>query len=178
MDPFVGEIRIFSWDWAPKGWLLCNGASLPMSQYQALYALLGQTFGGSGTNFNLPDLRGRTPINYGYGADGHAYQMGEKGGAETVQLQITNLPAHNHTVSAVAATKGNVAGLNGNFPATVGYNTGKTAASNIYASPQNAMALAADSVSIVGGGGAHQNMQPFAVVNYCIASTGVFPPRN
>lgn len=179
MDPFLGEIRIFTWAWAPSDWALCDGTSLPIQQNAALNALLGQTYGGNGsTTFNLPDLRGRTPISYGPGQDGHLYQLGEKGGAETVTLTLSNLPMHIHSVNAIAGSKGNAGNMNGGFPSTVGYGTGKTAGSNIYATPQNLLTIASDTIGTTGGSQAHPNMQPFAVVNFCIATQGLFPPRN
>ncbi|WP_431860943.1 phage tail protein [Azospirillum sp.] len=179
MDPFLGEVRIFPWSWAPDGWALCNGTSLPIQQNAALNALLGQTFGGNGsTTFNLPDLRGRTPIHLGVGQDGFSYQNGQTGGAETVTLTINNLPQHNHAVNALGGTKGNFAIAKSGLPATVGVPTGSTATVNIYAPATSPLtALASDTCSIEGASGAHNNMQPFAVMNFCIATLGLFPPR-
>ena len=178
MDPFLGEIRIFGWNWAPKGWALCNGASLPVQQNIALFSLLGVTFGGTANqSFNLPDLQGRTPIAFGTGADGIAYQWGDKGGAEAVELTVNNLPPHIHSVNAFAGS-GDKPGLTGNLPANVAYGSGKTSGSNIYAAPQNPVALAADTVANAGGTEGHPNMQPYTVVNFCIATLGLFPPRD
>lgn len=180
MDPFLGEIRVFTWSWAPQGWALCNGALLPAQQNAALNALLGQTYGGNGsTQFALPDLRGRTPIHMGIGPDGLTYQQGKAGGAETVALTAASTPGHTHAVYALGGTKGNVAAPKSGIPATVGLGTGQTATANIYAvataGPQ--VQLNTGSFSTEGGGAAHNNMQPFGVLNFCIATLGIFPPR-
>jgi microcystin-dependent protein len=179
VDPFLGEVRIFPWNWAPDGWALCNGASLPAQQNAALNALLGQTFGGNGsTLFNLPDLRGRTPMHVGLGPDGVYYNYGNVGGAETVTLTISNLPQHAHTVNALGGTKGNASNANSAIPATVGIGTGG-ATVNIYSAATAAplVQLTSDTFSIEGGSGPHNNMQPFVVMNFCIATLGIFPPR-
>ncbi|WP_199229465.1 tail fiber protein [Azospirillum sp. TSO22-1] len=180
MDPFLGEVRIFPWSWAPTGWALCNGASLPVQQNAALNALLGQTFGGNGsTTFNLPDLRGRTPLHLGVGQDGFAYQIGQTGGAEAVTLSVSNMPAHNHAVNALGGTKANASTPKSALPATVGLGTGMTTSINIYAPPTSgsAVALANDTFSTEGSSSPHNNVQPFLVMNFCIATLGLFPPR-
>lgn len=180
MDPFLGEVRIFPWNWAPNGWALCNGASLPIQQNAALNALLGQTFGGNGTTtFNLPDLRGRTPVHVGAGQDGLFYNYGQVGGAETVTLSTANMPQHTHSVNALGGTKGNSANPTNALPAQVGFGTGGTTTINIYDLPTAGpvVALNSGSFSTVGSSAAHNNMQPFAVMNFCIATLGIFPPR-
>lgn len=186
MDPFLGEVRMFTWSWAPHGWALCNGALLPVGQNAGLYALLGSTFGGTGDNknFNLPDLRGRTPINIGLGQDGINYQAGDVGGAESVTLTTANLPSHTHLVNALAGTakniKGNTSQPKSALPATVGLPPNSTnTAINIYAAPGAgpAIALNGATFSTVGASAAHNNMQPFLVMNFCIATLGIFPPR-
>ena len=179
MDPFLGEVRIFPWSWAPNGWALCNGASLPIQQNAALNALLGQTFGGNGsTTFNLPDLRGRTPVHLGVGQDGLSYNNGQAGGAETVTLTVANMPQHNHAVNALGGTKGNAGAATSALPATVGIGSGGTTI-NIYsvATAASTVQLTADTFSTEGGSTAHNNLQPFMVMNFCIATLGLFPPR-
>lgn len=179
MDPFVGEVRIFTWDWAPRGWALCNGAVLPANQNYALYSLLGNTFGGSApTTFALPDLRGRTPVSMGRGQDQQIYAQGQKGGAENVGLTISNMPMHNHYVTALAGTAGNATGPKSGLPATVG-KAGSNPTVNIYAPAANAplVPLAPDTLSSAGGNMPHNNMQPYMVVNFCIATSGIYPPR-
>jgi len=180
VDPFLGEVRIFPWSWAPDGWALCDGTQLPAQQNAALNALLGQTFGGNGsTMFALPDLRGRTPVHVGLGQDGATYQAGQVGGAETVTLTAANLPQHTHSVNALSGTKGNASNPKSSLPATVGFGTGMTTAVNIYAPATSTpiVALANDSFSTEGGSTPHNNMQPFLVLNFCIATLGIFPPR-
>lgn len=180
MDPFLGEVRIFPWSWAPQGWALCNGALLPAQQNAALNALLGQTYGGNGTTqFALPDLRGRTPIHIGVGPDGLTYQQGKAGGAETVALTAATMPQHTHAVNALGGTKGNAAQPKSAIPATVGVAATVTSAVNIYAvaTAGPATQLNAGTFSTEGSGAAHNNMQPFQVLNFCIATLGLFPPR-
>lgn len=179
MDPFLGEIRTFPWSWAPQGWALCDGTQLPVQQNLALNALLGQTFGGNGsTMFALPDLRGRTPIHVGLGPDGQTYLYGQKGGVETVTLTLSNLPPHIHTVNALSGTTGNAPGAKSALPATVGV-SGKNPTVNIYSVPNAApmVSLSGDTFSTEGGSAPHNNMQPFLVLNFCIATAGIFPPR-
>lgn len=178
MDPFLGEIRTFPWAFAPRNWALCNGAILPITQYQALFALLGTTYGGNGTQtFGLPDLRGRTPLHVGTPAGGPTYPQGELGGAEAVTLSVTTLPAHNHMMYALAGTAGNNGNAGSSLPAKVGA-AGTSPTINIYASSGTQVPLASTSLSSVGGGQPHNNMQPFLVLNFCIAMQGLFPPRN
>lgn len=180
MDPFLGEVRIFPWAWAPQGWALCNGASLPVQQNAALNALLGQTFGGNGsTQFNLPNLQGRTPVHVGSGPDGVYYNYGNVGGAETVALTAATTPAHTHSVNALTGTKGNAPAAKSNLPATVGYSGALTSAINIYgvATAAPTVSLTSDTFSTEGSSAGHNNMQPFAVMNFCIATLGLFPPR-
>lgn len=173
MDPFVGEIRIFTWDWAPKGWAVCNGALLSLQQNVALYSLIGVMYGGNGTtNFNLPDLRGRSPRHLSQ----QLPQVGLSAGAETVVLGSANLPAHTHST--------NVANTSGAAPPTalVGRLPGNGSTANpIYIPPAQAgtpVALNSASVSIAGTSAPVPNMQPWVTANYCIAMTGIFPPRN
>jgi microcystin-dependent protein len=178
VDPFLGEVRIFPWNWAPDGWALCDGTQLPTQQNAALNALLGQTFGGNGsTMFALPDLRGRTPVHIGMGADGQWYQNGQKGGSETVTLTTANMPQHTHSVNALSGTKGNFGNATSALPATVGSQVAGTV--NIYDVATNAplVTLSPNTFSTEGSSASHNNMQPFLVVNFCIATLGIFPPR-
>jgi microcystin-dependent protein len=160
-EPFLSEIRIMSFVFAPKGWALCNGQLLPINQNQALFSLLGTTFGGDGrVNFALPDLRGRTPIHVGSG-----HTLGERGGEQAHTLSIAELPTHTHSLMG-SPTNGNVAPAVGNVLA---------AALNVYATPTNLISLNPASIANVGGSQAHLNMQPFLTLNFSIALQGIFP---
>lgn len=175
MEPFVGEIRMFSFNWAPRGWALCNGAQLNIQQNAALYSLIGVQYGGNGqTTFNLPDLRGQVPM--GWGNNGTVYQVGNKGGAETVTLTQAQTPPHTHATNVIT-TNGNFPILGGNLFAVPGQ-SGTNPVIPLYA-PRGTnapVALAASTVS-GSGGGAHSNMQPWGVTNYCIATLGLYPMR-
>ena len=165
-EPFLGEIRIMSFAFAPKGWALCNGQSLPINQNQALFALLGTTFGGDGrVTFALPDLRSRTPIHVG---NGHA--LGGKAGEQAHTLSTAEMPSHTHAVRAVA-TQATTATPNANMLATA--NGGA-----VYTGATNPTPLSPATIASVGGGQAHSNMQPFLTLNFCIALQGIFPARN
>lgn len=160
-EPFLSEIRLMSFVFAPKGWALCNGQLLPINQNQALFALLGTTFGGDGrVNFALPDLRGRIPIHAG---NGHA--PGERGGEQAHTLSIPEVPTHTHVMLAVLGIA-NQSTPAGNLPAM---------ALNAYRAPDALASLAPESVGAAGGSQAHLNMQPFLTLNYCIALQGIFP---
>jgi microcystin-dependent protein len=163
-EPFLSEIRIMSFIFAPKGWALCNGQLLPINQNQALFSLLGTTFGGDGrVNFALPDLRGRTPIHVGSG-----HTLGERGGEQAHTLSIAELPTHTHVANATSAT-GNASNPTGNVLA---------AANNLYTSPSNLTSLSPGTVTNTGGSQAHLNMQPFLTLSFCIALQGIFPSPN
>ena len=164
-EPFLSEIRIMSFGFAPRGWALCNGQLLPINQNQALFSLLGTTYGGDGrVNFALPNLQGRVPIHTGSG-----HTLGERGGEQAHTLSISELPTHAHVASASPST--------GNDP-----NPG----SHVLASPLNlsyggtrsAVAMAPQSLANVGGSQAHLNMQPFLTLNFSIALQGIFPSPN
>lgn len=165
-EPFLSEIRIMSFNFAPSGWALCNGQLLPINQNQALFSLLGTTFGGDGrTNFALPDLRGRTPIHVG---NGHI--LGERGGEQAHTLSIAEMPTHTHMMNATSST-GNQIIPPGNLLAVT--------ASQLYHSPDSALvALAGDSVANTGGSQPHLNMQPFMTLSFCIALQGIYPSPN
>jgi microcystin-dependent protein len=160
--PYLGEIKMISWNYAPKGWTFCNGQTLPINQNQALFSILGTTYGGNGqTTFALPDLRTRVPVNAGNGV-----VLGEQGGEQAVTLNINQI-GHGHNVKASATATTNTAA--GNFPAN--------SPSNIYGSSSDT-AMAAGIVSTVGGSQAHTNLQPYLVINFIIALQGIFPSRN
>jgi microcystin-dependent protein len=163
-EPFLSEIRVFSFEFAPKGWALCNGQLLPINQNQALFSLLGTTYGGDGrVNFGLPDLRGRVPIHMGGG-----HTLGERGGEQAHTLSLAELPEHTHTASASSAN-GNQSFASGNVLAAAG---------NLYSGPSNLTTLNPTSVANVGGSQAHETMQPFLTLNLCIALQGIFPSQN
>ena len=170
-DPFLAEIRIFSFDFAPKGWALCNGQLLPINQNQALFSLLGTTFGGDGqTNFALPNLRGRVPNHVGSG-----HTLGEQGGEIAHTLSIAEMTQHLHFLAS------NLAVIGANTNATQGSPTGNfwanTGKAHYSTSPGNA-AMAPGAVTNVGGSQPHVNMQPYLALNFCIALQGIFPSRN
>lgn len=163
-EPFLSEIRLMSFVFAPKGWALCNGQLLPINQNQALFSLLGTTFGGDGrVNFALPDLRGRTPIHVGA-----SHTLGERGGEQAHTLSIAELPTHTHIAMASPT--------NANVPAAGGNVLG--GALNSYRGADNLVALNVSSVTNVGGSQAHLNMQPFLILNFSIALQGIFPSPN
>jgi microcystin-dependent protein len=163
-EPFLSEIRIFSFSFAPKGWALCNGQLLPINQNQALFSLLGTTFGGDGrVNFALPDLRARTPIHVGSG-----HTLGERGGEQSHTLSIAELPTHTHVVNA--------SGTNAATPIPSG--NVLAASNNLYGSPTNLTSLNPSVVTNIGGSQAHLNMQPFLTLSFCIALQGIFPSPN
>jgi microcystin-dependent protein len=164
-DPFIAEVKIISWNYAPKGWAFCNGQLLPINQNQALFSLLGTTYGGNGqTNFALPDLRGRAPIHQGAGQT-----EGQRVGQETHTLLQSEMPAHNH-VAQGSSTNADQTDPTSNI----------LAASNtpMYHSRTNATTLHPATVTNVGGGQPHDNMQPYLVLNFIIALVGIFPPHN
>jgi microcystin-dependent protein len=164
-EPFLSEIRIMSFQFAPKGWAGCNGQLMPINQNQALFSLLGTTFGGNGqTTFALPDLQGRLPMHVGSG-----HINGERGGEQAHTLTLGELPAHTH---AVQSGSGGTAGTNPN-----GTLLGPAAVAS-YAPPQSLVAMNPASVTTVGGSQAHPNMQPFLTLNFCIALQGIFPSPN
>ena len=164
-EPFLSEVRIMSFVFAPKGWALTNGQLLPINQNQALFSLLGTTFGGDGrVNFALPDLRGRTPIHVGSG-----HTLGERGGEQAHTLSIAELPTHTHVLNATSN--------NGDNNVPTGRVLGKTLGLT-YSSATQAVAMNPASVSTVGGSQAHLNMQPFLTLSFCIALQGIFPSPN
>jgi microcystin-dependent protein len=173
-DPFLGEIRLVGFNFAPTGWHICDGSLLNISAYGALFALIGTFYGGNGTtNFALPDLRGRTPVHYGADRFGNTYVIGQQTGAETVTLTQSTIPGHNHPLLGTTAA-GNVVSPNGHVLAQPA-----SAQTHLYAAPSNpVVALNPASVQPTGGGQPHDNLQPFLVLTYCIALQGVFPSRS
>ena len=168
-EPFLAEIRIVSFNFAPKGWALCNGQLLPINQNQALFSLLGTTYGGDGrVNFALPDIRDRTPIHMGSG-----HTLGERAGESTHTLISTELPAHDHAANATSAQAG--ASTNGPAPALMPAQSNFSA---LYGAPSNLVAMAPNALTSTGGSQPHENMQPYLVLNFCIALQGIFPSQN
>ncbi len=168
-EPFLAEIRIVGFNFAPRGWAYCDGQILPINQNQSLYSLLGTTYGGDGrTSFALPDLRSRTPIHRG---DGHS--LGQKGGAETVTLTAAEIAAHTHAAKA-SSTPGDQINPTGRVLAQV------TAPDLAYEDPAAATstALRSGTVANAGGGQGHNNMQPYLALGFVIALQGLFPSRN
>lgn len=161
-EPFLSEIRIMSFVFAPRGWALCNGQLLPINQNQGLFSLLGTTFGGDGrVNFALPDLRARTPIHVGSG-----HTLGERGGESAHTLSIAELPTHTHVLTGTTAT--------GNTPLPAA-NLLADSPVQLYATPSSLVSLQPATVTNVGGSQAHLNMQPFLTLSFCIALQGIFP---
>lgn len=169
-DPFVAEIRIFAGNFAPKNWAMCNGQILPISQNTALFSLLGTFYGGNGFNtFALPDLRGRAPMDAGFGSNRTDHYPGDNGGNQTVTLTTDNLPPHSHAITASGSS------ALSNDPA------GKTLAvpysgDNLYA-PAPAQGTPLSGFGATGGGQPHNNMQPYLALNFIICIYGIFPPR-
>ena len=163
-EPFLSEIRIMSFGFPPKGWALCDGQLLPINQNQALFSLLGTTYGGDGrVNFGLPDLRSRAPIHMGSG-----HTLGERGGEQAHTLSISELPTHVHQVKAAD----NPADINAASATTY---LGQQALT--YTPPTNLTGMSGGEIASVGGSQAHQNMQPFLVLNFSIALQGIFPSQ-
>ena len=162
-EPFLSEIRIMSFVFAPKGWALCNGQLLPINQNQALFSLLGTTFGGDGrVNFALPDVRGRVPIHVGSG-----HTLGEKGGEQAHTLSIAEIPQHTHVLNGTDNASVNTPANNSVL--------GKSAPQPAYGGPTSLVTMNPASIANVGGSQAHLNMQPFLTLSFCIALQGIFP---
>jgi microcystin-dependent protein len=166
-EPFLSEIKIMSFGFPPKGWAVCNGQLMPINQNQALFALLGTTYGGDGrVNFALPDLQARTPIHVGSG-----YTLGQRSGEQAHTLSMAELPGHTHSANAA------------NVPATSNAPSNarmisQSQGANLYSAASNLQAMAPQALANVGGSQAHQNMQPFLTLSFCIALQGIFPSQN
>jgi microcystin-dependent protein len=170
-QPYVGEIRIFAGNFAPNGWMFCEGQTLPISEWDVLFQLIGTTYGGDGEEtFNLPDLQGRLPIHAGTGGGG-TYQLGELGGVESVTLTTQQIPVHNHALlgsNALATT---------NAPAGNVFATGTGATVFPYGTDAPPATLHASTISPVGGSQPHDNFQPYLCLNYIISMFGIFPTQ-
>jgi len=163
-EPFLSEIRMMSFDFAPRGWAQCNGQLLPINQNQALFSLLGTTFGGDGrVNFALPDLRTRTPIHVGNGEN-----LGSRGGEQAHTLSIVEVPTHTHVFNGTQT--------NASVPTPGGAMFGTS--NNMYAGASNLTSISPATITSVGGSLAHTNMQPFLALTFCIALQGIFPSPN
>ncbi len=162
-DPFLGEIRSFSFGLIPRGWLACQGQMLPVQQNQALYSLLGITYGGNGvTTFGLPDLRGRVPLHLS-----PTYPLGAAGGEANHTLTVNELPTHTHAVQASGETATLIPPQGNVWPQSV----------DTYAASAPDVPMGARAVSTAGGSQAHENMQPYLTISFCIAIQGIYPPR-
>jgi microcystin-dependent protein len=171
-DPFVAEIRIFPFNFAPTGWAFCDGQLLPLSQNTALFSLLGTTYGGNGqTTFALPDLQGRAPMHPDQGPGLSDHALGEEFGVETVTLVQTEIPLHTHFLRAqtIDTADVNVPGANSTF--------GKSSSGNLYQATQDTL-LAPQALPVAGGSLPHNNLMPYLTLTFCIALQGVFPPRH
>jgi microcystin-dependent protein len=173
-DPFIGEIRIFPFGFAPVGWAQCDGQILPISQNTALFSLLGTSFGGNGkSNFGLPNLQGRVPLQWGQAPGLSMRDLGEMAGEESVTLNSSDVPQHVHALQASAHN----ADLDNPAPTN---SLARSVPAMIYKQPAGAAAptaLAAGNLSTVGSGLPHNNLMPYLALNFCIALQGVFPPR-
>ncbi|NES22537.1 MAG: phage tail protein [Symploca sp. SIO3E6] len=169
-EPFIGEIRLFGFDFAPKGWAKCDGALLSINQNQSLYSILGNTYGGDGrTDFGLPGLRGRTPISFD-----NNHILGEQSGTETIDLTTDKMPTHTHAMQAT-----NADAISGNDGANPTGHILAQATTKIYSDDFSTLtSMNAITVGNTGGGTGMNNMQPFLTINFCIALTGLYPPRN
>lgn len=171
-DPFVAEIRIFPFNFAPRGWAWCDGQLLPLSQNTALFSLLGTTYGGNGkSNFALPDLQGRAPMHPGQGPGLSLHDLGETGGSETVSLLESEMPAHSHNLMCLPAP--------GDAPTPAGTTFGRVIGATPYQAPAGSpLVMMSDQIAAPAGGDQpHNNMQPYLTFYFCIALQGVFPPR-
>ena len=176
-EPFIGEIRAFASNYAPRGWAMCNGQQMQINQNQALFSLLGTAYGGNGqTTFNLPNLRGCTPIHFS-----NSYTLGQKAGSTAVTLSQQEMPAHTHLPFAKNIV-GNANAPSGNVvlaQAAAALQNGNTVAVNMYSSGTPIdKTLNPGAISSVGGSQPHTNMMPYLVLNFCIAVQGIFPTRD
>jgi microcystin-dependent protein len=181
IQPFLGEFMIFAGNFAPRGWALCDGQLLPITQNTALFSILGTTYGGNGTTtFALPDLRGRLSVHQGQGSGLSPYLLGQLGGEEQHTLEITEAPTHTHTVNA--NNNGNAGGVS--TPAsTVLMGSPYAVEANsppvpIYSTGTASLTMSSQMVGPTGGNGPHNNLMPYLAVNWCIALEGIFPSRN
>ncbi|MFB9066962.1 phage tail protein [Pseudofulvimonas gallinarii] len=170
-DPFVAEIRIFPFNFAPRGWAWCDGQLMPLAQNTALFSLLGTTYGGNGqSNFALPDLQGRAPMHWGQGPGLTYRNLGEQGGQETVTLIESEIPAHSHAVVVSAGDGNSTSPVDEMFATGIGL--------GMYGAPTAVAPMATQALVPTGGSLPHNNMQPYLTLYFCIALQGVFPPRS
>jgi microcystin-dependent protein len=164
-QPYIGEIRMFGGNFAPQGWAFCNGQTMSIAQNNALFALIGTTYGGDGVNtFNLPNLMGRLPIHQGTG-----FVIGQLSGTESVTLTLNQIPQHNHSVAAATSA-------NAKSPSGTVY--GGNTADHVYTANAPSAQMNAGTVGIGGGGQSHNNMMPYGVVSFIISLFGIFPSQN
>jgi microcystin-dependent protein len=177
-EPFLGQITIYPYDFAPYGWMDCAGQLLPISQYAALFSLLGTTYGGNGTsNFALPDLQGRLGVSQGMPPGGSSYFLGEAAGMENVAL-LSNQAGHTHSLNATTA-HGTAQTPGGNLLATGEAGAGRDASTASVYNPANPnTTLTSKAIAPAGGSQPHNNIQPYLVLRYCIAMAGIFPTRS
>jgi microcystin-dependent protein len=174
-NPFVAEIRIFGFNFAPKGWAFCDGQLLPISQNTALFSLLGTFYGGDGkSTFALPNMQGNVPVNQGQSSTGTQYFLGQQSGSETVTLLQTEMPLHTHQLMGL--------GVAANRTNPIGNSIARTTSGLPFIAPNNnpaptIVSMAVQTVSPNGSGAPHNNMMPYVTMNFCIAMQGVFPPR-
>ncbi len=175
-EPFIGEVKMFAGNFAPRGYALCDGQILSISQHTALFSLLGTTYGGDGrTTFGLPDLRGRTPIHAGTGPGLTQKRLGQKGGTETVTLTSQQMPSHKHALKATVMTATTTIAQDAMLATTPENPTGV----QTYSSDSSDQVIMKDeSIETSGGNQPHSNMPPYNTINYIIALTGIFPSRN
>jgi microcystin-dependent protein len=168
-EPYVGEIRMGGWNFAPNGWMFCDGSLLSISEYEVLFTLIGTTYGGDGQNtFALPDLRGRVPVHQGTGF-GQTVVIGQSGGTETVSLGLNQIPSHNHLIAAQSGA-GDQPGPGGNMLANSGLEQYSTAATSSQ--------IATGTIGSAGGSQPHDNLPPYLAISFVISLFGVFPSQN
>jgi microcystin-dependent protein len=176
-NPFVAEIRIFPFNFAPKGWAFCNGQILPLSQNTALFSLLGTTYGGDGkSNFALPNLQGNAPMHPGQGPGLSLHDLGETGGSDTVSLLQTEMPSHTHNINCVDGAR--VGGQSGLPTNSTLIKTGGSPTSAYTSGAGQNLTMSGNMVSPAGGNQPHNNLMAYLTLNFCIALQGVYPPRN
>jgi microcystin-dependent protein len=176
-EPFLGEIKLFSFNFAPRGWTMCNGQLLPINQNQAIFSLLGTTYGGNGTsNFALPNMQSRVVVGFGTGLGLSPYNMGQTGGEENHALLLSEMPAHLHTVACKSTIDNSPTPTSPVGNVWTRENNGDAPYASTNGSGLSAMHPSA--IQPVGNGFPHPNLQPYLVVNFCIALQGIFPSRN
>ena len=172
MNPYLGEIRIFAFNFAPRGYAMCNGQLLSIQSNTALFALIGTFYGGNGTTtFALPNLQSRIPIHQGQGQGLSPYNIGQQGGTETVTLSARDMPQHNHMANTVSGSPAGASRPSNAYP-------GAATSGSVYSTAAPDSTFNQNFVQMQGGNQPHNNIQPYLVLNFCIATQGIFPPRN